>query len=126
MIEKKYISYHFFEKYQRTSDLINFIKMNEKCKYNFVYDGILSKADITIRFHAHQCFRWWKNKKMKRVYLMKDKVFLSAKVFNELLMPCAILLIQKMKTNEVIQFLRRSSQKYWNQRIHLILIKYII
>ena len=43
---------------------------------------------------------------------MKDKVFLSAKVFNELLMPCAILLIQKMKTNEVIQFLRRSSQKY--------------
>ena len=89
MIEKKVYFISLFYKMSKNKWFNKFIKTKEKLSKIFLTNENKQKQalrPVYVLINASD------DEKLKRVYLMKDEVFLSAKVFNELLMLRTILL----------------------------------
>ena len=62
-LKKKVYFMSLFYKISKNEWFNKFYKNEGKTQYNYVYNVILTKTNITIRLRAHQCFRWWKIEK---------------------------------------------------------------
>ena len=121
---KKVYFISLFWKISKNEWFNKFYKNEEKTQHNYVYNVILTKTNITISLRSHQCFRWWKIEKSVpnerwSVLICKSVQWVTYAMYY-------IVIIKNENERSHSNFEKISSQKYWNQQIHLIIVGFLI